>query len=69
MKDEKPDHINIMEESVTVSICCPREIRDAMQKVAVEEDRTLSRQVVRALREWLRVWEGPTAPSSMQDQQ
>ena len=57
------------EESVTVSICCPKEMRDAVQKVAVEEDRTLSRQVVRALREWLRDREGPTAPSSMQDQQ
>lgn len=57
-----------LEESVIVSICCPKEIRDVMQKIAVEENRTLSRQVVRALREWLRGREEPK-PSYMQDQQ
>ena len=60
MKDKPDLPLIILEKLVTVSLCCPKEIRDAIQKIAVEEDRTLSRQVVRALREWLRYREHRT---------
>jgi len=44
----------ITEEKVHVGLKCPKGMRDAIIKIAHEEDRSLSRQIVHVLRCWLR---------------
>ena len=41
------------EKTVPVHFQCPEFIRDEIKRIAIEQDRTLGRQVVRVLREWL----------------
>ncbi len=41
------------EKTTTINFNCPTSIRDEIKRLAIEQDRTLGKQVVRILRLWL----------------
>ena len=60
-KQPKPEPTQ--ERTVQVNFNCPESIRDEINRIAIEQDRTLGRQVVRVLREWLANRYGKTEES------
>lgn len=51
-KQPKPEFVEIKD--VQVQFKCPGPMRDQMKAIAREQDRTLAKQILRVLREWLR---------------
>ena len=41
------------ERTVQVHFSCTESMRDEINRIAIEQDRTIGKQVVRVLREWL----------------
>ncbi len=51
-KQQKPDLVE--EKAVNVTFRCPESVQYELRKIALHEDRNLSKQVVHALKGWLR---------------
>ncbi len=50
---KKPKPAIAPEQATAINFNCPVSIRDEIKRLAVEQDRTLGKQIVRILRLWL----------------
>ena len=54
MKDKQQKSELVKEQTIQVTFNCPESIQYELRRIAIKEDRNLSKQVAHALREWLR---------------